>query len=443
MLSQRIGKMAESLTMAMTAKARELKKSGKDVLSFSAGEPDFDTPQVIKDAAIKALKEGKTTYTAVAGVPELLNAIKDKLKRENNLEYEASNIVVSNGAKHSLFNLFAVLLNHEDEVIIPVPSWVSYPEMVKYHGAKPVTIQTSDEEGFKLTPQKLKNAITKKTKILVLNSPSNPTGAVYSKDEILALGEVLKETDILVFSDEMYEKLVYDNTKFSAFASVSDDMYKRTITINGVSKSAAMTGWRMGYFATYYKEIAKAVTKLQGQSTSNINTITQYASIVAINGSADEDIEKMRQAFEKRKNFAVKKINEIEGLSVLNPQGAFYLFVNIKKIESDSMKFCLALLEKEGVATVPGVGFGSDGYFRFSYATDLKTIEEGIKRIKRFVEGYTYHNFKVLWVGLQNCDENRKRITQNWEFKVKLSILWVHHWELGRFKAFVPYLLTL
>jgi aspartate aminotransferase len=388
MFSSRIEKMAVSLTLAMTAKARELKSDGKDILSFSAGEPDFDTPQIIKDAVIKAIQDGKTTYTAVGGIPELLNAIKDKLKRDNNLEYDAKNIVVSNGAKQSLFNLFAVLLNHEDEVIIPTPSWVSYPEMVKYHGAKPVFVETDEKNHFKLSAKQLQNAITKKTKILVLNSPSNPTGSIYSKDEILELADVLKGTDILVLSDEIYEKLVYDNQKFTAFASVSEDMFKRTITINGVSKSVAMTGWRMGYFATAIPEIAKAVIKLQGQSTSNINTPTQYGAIVALDKIVDNEIEKMRQAFEQRKNFAVQKLSEIENLSVINPGGAFYLFVNIKKIEQDSMKFCLSLLEDEGVATVPGVGFGSDGYFRFSYATDLKTIEEGIKRIKRFVENY-------------------------------------------------------
>lgn len=388
LLSQRICRIEESLTIAMTQKARELKAQGKDILSFSAGEPDFDTPEIIKKSAIRAINEGKTKYTAVAGIPELQKAISDKLKRENNLNYSPNNIVISNGAKHSLFILFAILLNAGDEVIIPNPAWVSYPEMVNYYEGKPVFIQTDETTGFKLTPSELKKAITKKTKIIVLNSPSNPTGGVYTKDEILALAEVLKGTNILVFSDEMYEKLVYDGCKFTSFASVSEDMYNRTITINGISKSVAMTGWRMGYFAFHNMDVVKAAIKLQSQSTSNINSITQYASITALDGSADTDIENMRKAFEERKTYAVKAFNEIDGLSVANSNGAFYLFVNIKKIEQDSMKFCLKLLEEAGIATVPGVGFGSDGYFRFSYATDIETIKKGIKKIAEFVKTY-------------------------------------------------------
>lgn len=388
MLSQRISRMEESLTIAMTQKARELKAQGRDVLSFSAGEPDFDTPQVIKDAAIKAINEGKSKYTAVAGIPELQQAIADKLKRDNNLDYAPNNIVVSNGAKQSLFILFAILLDAGDEVIIPNPAWVSYPEMVNYYEGKPVFIQTDESTGFKLTPEALKAAITPKTKILMLNSPSNPTGCVYSKEEILALGEVLKGTDILVFSDEMYEKLVYDGTVFTSFASVSEDMYKRTVTINGISKAVAMTGWRMGYFAFHDMAIVKAAIKLQSQSTSNINTPTQYAAITALDGSADADIEMMRKAFQERKDFAVKAFNAIEGLSVDNSLGAFYLFVNCSQIEKDSMKFCLKLLEDAGIATVPGIGFGSDGYFRFSYATDVDTIKHGIDRIAAFVKAY-------------------------------------------------------
>ncbi len=388
LLSQRINRMEESLTIAMTQKARELKAEGRNVLSFSAGEPDFDTPQVIKDAAIKAINEGKSKYTAVAGIPELQQTIADKLKRDNGLDYAPNNIVVSNGAKQSLFILFAILLDAGDEVIIPNPAWVSYPEMVNYYQGKPVFIQTDESTGFKLTPDALKAAITPKTKILMLNSPSNPTGSVYSKEEILALGEVLKGTDILVFSDEMYEKLVFDGTVFTSFASVSEDMYKRTVTINGISKAVAMTGWRMGYFAFHDMSVVKAAIKLQSQSTSNINTPTQYAAITALDGSADADIEAMRQAFEERKNFAVKAFNEIDGLSVANGSGAFYLFVNCSQVEKDSMKFCLRLLEEAGIATVPGIGFGSDGYFRFSYAMDIDTIREGIERIAQFVKAY-------------------------------------------------------
>lgn len=386
MLSQRINRMSESLTMAVTQMARNLKAQGRDVLSFSAGEPDFDTPKAIKDAAIQALNEGFTKYTAVGGIPELLQAIANKLERDNGLTYKPSDIVVSNGAKQSLFNLLAVLLDAGDEVIIPMPGWVSYPEMVVYHGGKPVEVATKEENGFKMTGEELKKAITSKTKILILNSPSNPTGAVYSKEEYEELAEVLKGTDIIVFSDEMYEKLVYSGTEFVALASLSDDMYQRTVTINGLSKSTAMTGWRMGYLATPKSEIVKAVNKLQGQSTSNINSITQRASIPALDGSVDEEIERMRAEFEKRRDLAVEMINAIDGLSVLSPGGAFYLYVNCKAVEPDSMKFSMGLLEEEGVATVPGAGFGMDGYFRMSFATDTASIQEGIKRIETYVK---------------------------------------------------------
>lgn len=386
MFSDRINRLGESLTMAITQKAREVKASGRDLHGFSVGEPDFDTPQKIKDAAKRALDEGFTKYTPVVGIPELLTAIKDKLKRENGLDYETDGIVVSNGAKQSLFNLFAVLLNHGDEVIIPNPAWVSYPDMVNFFGGKPVFVETTEEEKFKLTAKKLKAAITGKTKILMLNSPSNPTGAVYTKEEYAALGEVLKGTDILVFSDEMYEKLVY-GVEFVSIAAISEDLYKRTITINGVSKAVAMTGWRMGYFATPDKAIAKAVGKLQGQSTSNINSITQKASIVALDGSVDEEVESMRKIFEQRRDLAVKLINDIEGLSVVKPEGSFYLFVNCSSVEKDSMKFCLDLLDKKAVATVPGVGFGAEGFFRLSFANSEESLIKGIGLISDFVQG--------------------------------------------------------
>ncbi len=387
MLSQRIQTLSESLTIAISTLARELKAEGKDVLSFSAGEPDFDTPQKIKDSAKQAIDEGFTKYTSVAGIPELLEAIADKLKRENGIEYETDEIIVNNGAKHTLFNIFQALIDEGDEVIIPAPYWVTYPELVKYSGGVPVAVETDDKSGFKMTPEQLKAAITDKTKIVVLTSPSNPTGAVYSENELAALGRVLEGSDITVVSDEMYEKLVFGE-KFTAAASVSDDMYKRTITVNGLSKSVAMTGWRFGYMACKNKELIKAINKLQSQSTSNINSITQKAAITALNGSVDEDIEHMRATFAHRCKTATELFNQIEGLSVVQPKGAFYLFVNCKAIEPDSMKFCKALLEDQGVATVPGVGFGSDGYFRFSYALDLDTIKEGILRIENFVKNY-------------------------------------------------------
>ena len=385
LLSDRIQTLSASLTIAISSLARDLKAQGKDILSFSAGEPDFETPKAIKDEAIKAINDGFTQYTAVAGIPELLEAVAIKLKRDNNLEYAPSDIIVSNGAKQSLFNLFQAVLNPEDEVIIPAPYWVTYPELVKYASAVPVIIETSEQRGFKITADELKAAIGPKTKMLILTSPSNPTGSVYSKEELEELAKVLKGTDIIVASDEMYEKLVY-GIDFVAAASISEDMYQRTVTINGLSKSVAMTGWRFGYLATPKKELIEAMNKLQSQSTSNINSITQKAAIPALLGKVDDDIEKMRRAFEGRADEAVKLFNEIDGLSVLKPQGAFYLFVNIKDISNDSIAFCKELLQTTGVAVVPGIGFGSEGYFRFSFATDMTTIREGIRRIEKFVK---------------------------------------------------------
>jgi aspartate aminotransferase len=387
-LSKRIDTLSESLTIAVSSLARELKASGKDVISFSAGEPDFDTPEVIKQTAIEALNKGETKYTAVGGTTEVKQAIADKLKRDNCLNYETSDIIVNVGAKHSLFNIMQALIEENDEVIIPAPYWVTYPELVLYSGGTPVAINTNDESGFKITAEQLKGAITPNTKMLILTSPSNPTGSVYTKEELELLAEVLKGTNIIVVSDEMYEKLIYDGDTFTATASINEDMFQRTITVNGLSKSVAMTGWRFGYLATPNKELTKAITKLQSQATSNINSITQYAAITALNGAADSDIEMMRVQFEKRRDLACDLFNAIDGISVVKPNGAFYLYVNITEIETDSMKFCTDLLEQNGVAVVPGLGFGLDGYFRFSFATDEETIKEGINRIKSFVENY-------------------------------------------------------
>jgi len=385
-IAQRMDRLSESITIAITTLSRELKQSGKDVLSFSAGEPDFGTPQIIKDAAVKAIDENQTKYTAVEGTPDCRKAISQKLKRDNDLDYDISEIIVSVGAKHSLFNIFQAGIEKGDEVIIPAPYWVTYPEIVKYSGGSVVEIITDDKNHFKITPQQLKNAITPKSKMLILTTPSNPTGSVYTKDELIALAEVLKDTKITVISDEMYEKLTYDGMKFTAVASINEDMFNRTITINGLSKSVAMTGWRFGYLASKDKALVKAMKKLQSQSTSNINSITQAAAITALDGSADKDIESMRLEFEKRKDLAYTLMNEINGLSVIKPKGAFYLFVNIKNISNNSMKFCEDLLNDVGVAVVPGVAFGLEGYFRLSFATDEDTIKDGISRIKRFVE---------------------------------------------------------
>ncbi|WP_457602401.1 pyridoxal phosphate-dependent aminotransferase [Nitratifractor sp.] len=385
MFSKRINALSPSMTIAISTLARELKEQGKDVLSFSAGEPDFDTPRRIKEAAIEAIEAGFTRYTAVAGIPELLDAICQKLDRDNGLSYEREMILTSNGAKQSLFNLTQALIDEGDEVIIPAPYWVTYPEQVKYARGIPVIIETSEDNGLKMTPEQLKAALTSRTKLLILTSPSNPTGAVYSREEIEAIGKVLEGTDVIVASDEMYEKLVYDGTEFTATASVSDDLYRRTVTINGLSKSVAMTGWRFGYLACPNVDLVKKMTSLQSQSTSNICSITQKAAIPALLGEVDEEIERMRQAFEARAHEATELINAIEGLSVSRPQGAFYLFVNIRELSNDSMQFCSDLLERYGVAVVPGIGFGAEGYFRFSFASDIVTIREGIRRIEKFV----------------------------------------------------------
>jgi aspartate aminotransferase len=384
MLTNRINTLSESITIAITTLAQELKAEGKDILSFSAGEPDFNTPQVIKDAAIEAINEGFTKYTAVDGVVELREAIATKLKRDNGLTYAPNQIMVNNGAKHSLFNLFSATIQDGAEVIIPAPYWVTYPELVRYCGGKVVEIETSDETSFKITPEQLKAAITPKTKMLILTTPSNPTGSIYTKEELTNLGKVLEGTDIIVASDEMYEKLTYDGT-FTSCAGVSEDMYKRTVTINGLSKSVAMTGWRFGYMAAADTELIKATKKLQSQSTSNINTITQKAAIAGLDGRADADVNMMKEAFIERRNEAVKLINDIDGLSVASPDGAFYLFVNIKEVSSDSLTFAKELLDKKLVAVVPGVAFGSEGYFRMSFATDINTIRTGIARIAEYV----------------------------------------------------------
>ena len=385
-IAKRMQKLSPSVTMAITALARELKEQGRDILSFSAGEPDFDTPEVIKNAAIAAINNGHTKYTAVEGIKQTKQAIINKLKRDHGINYELEDIIISNGAKHSLFNLFQAIIEEGDEVIIPAPYWVTYPEQVKFSDGIPVFIETDESNGFKITAKQLKEAITSRTKVLLLNTPSNPTGSIYSKNELIELGKVLEGSDIIVFSDEMYEKIIFDNKEFTAAAQVSNDMFKRTVTINGLSKSAAMTGWRFGYLASPKKDLIKAMIKLQGQCTSNVNAMTQHAAIVALDGGADETLKMMNTEFEKRRNVALEKFNNINGLSCYKPDGAFYLFVNIKELSNDSMDFCAKLLEKEGVAVVPGLAFGAEGYFRFSFATDLESIVEGINRIEKFVK---------------------------------------------------------
>lgn len=388
MLTKRSKVLEESITLAIATLANELKTKGEDIISLSTGEPDFDTPKAIKDAAIAAIEKGCGKYTAVAGLNEILKAIQAKLKKDNNLDYEISEIITNVGAKHSLFECIECLIEEDDEVIIPTPYWVSYPEMVKFAGGKPVFIEGLESNGFKITAEQLKNSITNKTKMLILNSPSNPVGSIYSKEELSELAKVLEGTNIMVLSDEIYEKLRYDNFDFTAFASISEDALKRTVTINGLSKCGAMPGWRFGYMASKNKDLISAVKRLQGQSTSNICSIAQHAAIPALNGTCDEDIKTMCQIFEKRRNLALSILDKIPNISVYKPEGAFYLFINIQKVEKDSMKFCQKLLEQEKVAVVPGIGFGMDGYFRLSYATSNELITKGLERISRFILNY-------------------------------------------------------
>ncbi|WP_304209651.1 pyridoxal phosphate-dependent aminotransferase [Helicobacter canis] len=385
--SSRITNLQESATIAISTLATTLKAQGRDILSFSAGEPDFDTPEPIKLAAKAALDQGFTKYTQVAGIPELKQAIANKLERENGLRYESKQILVSNGAKQSLFNVFQALIDKGDEVIIPAPYWVTYPELVTYSGGSNVFIETNEQNGFKITAKSLRQAITSKTKALVLTTPSNPTGMVYTKQELESIAQVLQGSSIVVIADEMYEKLLYDG-EFVSVGSISQDMFERTITINGLSKSVAMTGWRMGYCACADSTLIKLMTNLQSQCTSNINSITQKASIIALEGGVDTQIESMRQAFLARRDLAVAGINQIKGLRTLSPQGAFYLFISIgNACGGDSMEFCKQLLEQEGVALVPGSAFGMDSFVRLSFACSSEQLSQGIERIARFMEG--------------------------------------------------------
>jgi len=381
-LAARVGEVTPSLTLAIDAKAKAMKAEGIDVCSFSAGEPDFDTPAHIKAAAKQALDEGKTKYGAAAGEPKLREAIAHKLKTDNNLNYQAENVIVTNGGKHSLFNLMLALLNPGDEVVIPAPYWLSYPEMVKLAAGIPVIVDTADT-GCKITPELLNAAITAKTKLLILNSPSNPTGVVYTPAEIGAIAKVVVERDILVVSDEIYEKIIYDGAEHISIGSCGEDIFARTIISSGFAKAYSMTGWRVGYLAGA-KELIKAVSTIQGHSTSNVCTFAQYGAIAALQGSQD-CVEQMRQAFAERRKVMLQRLNDITELSCAKPDGAFYLFVNIGKIGLTSLEFCDALLEKQQVAAIPGIAFGTDDSIRLSYATDMVSIEKGMDRLDKFV----------------------------------------------------------
>jgi len=382
-LAARVSQVKPSLTLAIAAKAKAMKAEGIDVCSFSAGEPDFDTPAHIKAAAAKALEEGKTKYGPAAGEPKLREAIAHKLKTDNGLDYKAENVIVTNGGKHSLYNLMVALIDPGDEVIIPAPYWLSYPEMVTLVGGVSVIVNTDASTGYKITPEQLRQAITPKTKLFVLNSPSNPTGMVYTPAEIKALAEVVVDADIFVVSDEIYEKILYDGAEHISIGSLGQEIFERTFISNGFAKAYSMTGWRLGYLAGPV-ELIKAANSIQGHSTSNVCTFAQYGAIAALESSQD-CVAQMLEAFTKRRQVMLERINAIPGLSCPKPDGAFYLFPDISKTGLKSLDFCNALLDEHQVAVIPGIAFGADNNIRLSYATDLPTIEKGLDRLEKFV----------------------------------------------------------
>jgi len=389
-VSNSLKRIKPSPTIAVTSKAREMRAAGKDVIGLGAGEPDFDTPDNIKEAAIQAIKRGDTKYTAVDGTPALKMAIKEKFSRENNLTYELDQISVGTGGKQVLYNAFMATLNPGDEVIIPAPYWVSYPDMVLLAGGKPKIVKCSEKNEFKITPAELKKAISKKTKWLIINSPSNPTGSCYTKEEIQELSKILiKNKKVFILSDDIYEHITYDGFEFFTIAQIKS-LKDRVLTMNGVSKSYSMTGWRIGYGAGP-KDIIKAMAKIQSQSTTNPSSISQAAAVEALNGTQDF-IKTRSESFKERRDFVVENLNNIEGLSCLKPNGAFYVFPNCKKLLGKKTKlktdkdFVEKLLEKSEVAVVQGSAFGLDGYFRISYATSMDNLKKALERIKSFCE---------------------------------------------------------
>ena len=382
-LAARVGEVTPSITLAIAAKAKAMKAEGIDVCSLSTGEPNFDTPEHIKAAAKEALDAGKTKYGPVAGEPQLRAAIARKLQSDNNLNYQPENILVTNGGKHSLYNLMMALIEPGDEVIIPAPYWLSYPEMVKLASGKPVIVRTDASTGYKITPEQLTRAITPKTKLFVLNSPSNPTGMVYTQAEIKALAEVIVDRDILVVADEIYEKIIYDGAQHVSIGSLGKEIFDRTLISSGFAKAYSMTGWRIGYLAGPI-ELIKATSTIQGHSTSNVCTFAQYGAISALE-SSQESVEKMRQAFAQRRQVIFELLDAVPGISCIKPDGAFYMFVNISKTGMNSLEFCDAFLEQQQVAVIPGIAFGADDHIRLSYATDLGTIKKAVERLDKFV----------------------------------------------------------
>ncbi len=384
-INRRVKEMLGSTTLAITARAKELASQGHDVVNFGAGEPDFDTPDFIKQAAIEAMNKGQTKYTPSIGTQELREAISAKFLRDNKLTYKPNQIVVSCGAKHSLFNIIQVLIDDEDEVIFQAPYWVSYPEMVKAAGGKSVIIDTDAKSNFKITPESLKKHITSKTKMLILNSPSNPTGVMYHKDELAAIAAICVAHKIYVISDEIYEKLIYDNNEFVSIAALGKEIFDLTITVNGVSKAYAMTGWRIGYAAGPL-EIMEYIKKYQDHSTSNPTSISQAASMAALKAS-DDTIEAMRKVFRARRDLMLKCLDEIPNVSYIRPEGAFYVFCDFSKV-GNAAEIAKKMLDEVKVAGIPGDSFGAPNYIRFSFATSDERIREGIKRVGEWVKKY-------------------------------------------------------
>ena len=393
-LSHSIKRIKPSATMAVTQKARELKAAGKDIIGLGAGEPDFDTPENIKKAAIQAINDGDTKYTPVDGTPELKNAIKAKFNRENNLDYELNEISVGTGGKQIIFNAFAVSLNESDEVIIPAPYWVTYPDVVNYFNGKPIFVQCGEESGFKITPQQLENTINQSTKWFILNSPSNPTGSCYTKNELLELANVLKKyPHVNIMTDDLYEHLIYDDNEFHTFASIAPELKERILTLNGVSKAYAMTGWRIGY-AGGNASLIKAMGKLQSQSTSNPTSISQAAAVEALNGD-NSFIAERAKVFKGRRDFLINEFTSMNGITCRVPEGAFYVFPSCKgvigKVDESNNKitndeeFTTSLLEHAGVAVVQGSAFGLEGYFRISYATSDENLKNACVRMRDFL----------------------------------------------------------
>lgn len=391
-LSQKYLGIAPSLTLEITAKANELKAKGENIVSFSAGEPDFNTPENIRKVAIERINAGGNGYTAASGLLPLKKAVVEKLRKDNGLSYEPSQIVISNGAKHAISNALLAITNPGDEVIVPSPYWVSYEELVKMAGGKPVMVSGRPENSFKVTAEEVERHITSKTIAIMINSPNNPTGAVYSREELEALGAVATRHDLYIISDEIYEKLIY-GAEHVSIASLSEDLFNRTIVINGLSKAYAMTGWRIGYSACDAR-IAKVIANIQSHETSNPNTIAQYAAIEALQSpESEKSVEEMRKAFEKRRNMMIALIEEIPGVSYVSPVGAFYVMVKVsgyygeKNGFDSSITFASKLLEAEKVAVIPGIAFGADEYIRLSYATSEENIQSGLERIGKFIKG--------------------------------------------------------